>query len=197
MDVLLQITTSPVKYELEITHAKLEYDQELQPIGKAETKPFAFHMQSQNVQVRLDTYEARKSLDMMRISDRIRSAAENGKMALQEGIRETVEDGKALAKINEGMTVNQLMQQKAAYQTPQLFTAFLPSGGAQISWEPSDLQMDYQRGDVSFDYDLKSKLFSYVPGSVRMKILDRGGVDIKYTGSPLYFPKSADPNYES
>lgn len=38
--------------------------------------------------------------------------------------------------------------------------------------------------------------FEFVPGSIEFIITQMPELDIEYTGDPIYFPRSADPNYE-
>ena len=80
-------------------------------------------------------------------------------------------------------------------EQPQMYTAFLPSAAAEISWEPSQLRMSFTPSKSSYDWKLTQNEFSYTPGSVKMKILENASVDIEYIGGPLYIPRSADPNY--
>lgn len=192
---LLQITVTPVKYELEIEHARLEYKQDFQPRANVQTTPPELKIDSKNTSVRLDTYEARKSLGFANAADRVAAGAERGQKEFSKYVRETVDMGKQMGRIEDGVTISQLINQKMLEQ-PQMYTAFLPSGGASISWEPNEINMDIKPGTMNYDWEIKGNSMSYVPGSVRMRIIQRGEVDIVYTGSPIYFPRSADPNYE-
>ena len=73
----------------------------------------------------------------------------------------------------------------------QLYTAYLPSGGADLTWNPAQLDMNYQPGDVSVDWDVSANEFNFIPGSIRMKVTQLASVNIEYLGGPLYFPPSA------
>ena len=100
-----------------------------------------------------------------------------------------------MARIEDGMTIGQIIRQKMLEQ-PETFTAFLPSGGADISWEPNQIEMEYEKGKVNYDWQIKSNVMSYVPGSVRMQIIQYGKVEVEYLGTPMYIPPSSDPHYE-
>ena len=194
---LLQITTTPMKYELEIEHAKLEHQQEFMSEAKMTTTAPKLSIQSSNAEVQIDTYEARKSLGLQRIGDFIDMEAQNGKDSINQKTREYVEIGKEMSNIHENATIPSIYQQKMLSEATSgsLYTAFLPSSGADISWKPAEISMSYDAGDISTDWQIAQNTMSYVPGSVRMKILEYADVNIEYLGGPMYVPPSADPNY--
>lgn len=192
---LLQITVTPTRYELEIERAKLEYKQDFQPGASVQTTPPELKINTENGVMRLDTYEARKSLGFATIGDRIKTGAENGKRAILETMRERADMGNQMSNIHEGVTIGDIVKQKMQQTTPTQ-TVFIPSSGASMSYEPSEIRMSYQKGKTDYDWDIKRNSMSYVPGSVKLKIIEKGGIDVEYMGSPIYFPRSADPNYK-
>ncbi len=192
---LLKITTTPMKYELEIEHARLEHNSDFQPTADVTTTKPELRIKSKNAEARIDTYEARRSLGIQKIGDYIDSAAQNGKEAINQKTREYVEIGKEMSNTYAGATISNIYSQKMLNQSSQLVTVFLPSTGADISWNPAELSMSYEPGDVSLDWDTSSGMLSYVPGSVRMKILEYADISIEYLGEPLYVPPSANPDY--
>lgn len=191
---LLQIKSTPMKYELEVENAKLEYQQDGNPSARVETVPSELTMQSKNIEVRIDTYEARKSLGIIKIGDSIAQNAQKGIEHINSQTKEYVEIGKAMGNIQDGTTIADIYRQKM-FQQPELYTAFLPSGGADISWSPAQLDVKYKPGDVSLDWQIKDTAYNYQPGSVRMKIVEYAHVDIEYLGGPMYVPPSADPDF--
>ncbi len=192
---LLKITTTPMKYELETTPARLEYKQDFLPHANTHTTPSELKIKTKPAELRLDTYEARKSLGFATIRDRVRMAAEKSLSIFAQNIRRTVEEGKQMAKIEDGVTIGQIIRDKMLQQ-PQIYTAFLPSTGADISWEPPHISVENTAGSVEFDWQIEPLKLQYIPGSVEMRIIEYAHVDIEYLGSPMYIPPSADPNYE-
>lgn len=195
MQMLLEITTTPTKYELQVEHARLEYKQEMIPRAQVETTLPEMRIQTRPAELRLDTYQARRSLGLANSFDMIANEAQKGQANYNEYVQQTVEEGKQMARIEDGVTIHQVISQRMLKQ-PESYTAFLPNTGAAISWEPNQIKLDAHMGELNYDWQIESNVLSYVPGSVRMKILERGGVDVNYIGGPLYFPKSADPNYK-
>ncbi len=183
-----------MKYELEVENAKLEYQQDVTPSCDITTLPSQLEIHSENAQVRIDTYEARKSLGLTNIDDSIRQYAEKGKEHISRQTREYVEFGEAMSEIQNGTEISDIVRQKMLQQ-PELYTTFLPSVGADISWDPAQLDLSYTPSDVNLDWQIKDNSYIYKPGSVRMKIVEYAHVDIEYLGGPMYVPPSADPSY--
>ena len=52
------------------------------------------------------------------------------------------------------------------------------------------------RVPASVEYNLDRPEFEFIPGSIEFIIEQMPGLDIEYLGDPIYFPRSADPNYE-
>lgn len=193
---VLQITSVPVQYKLNIEHARLEYQQDFIPRAEVKTTPPELNLETQNIQVRLDTYQARRSVGFNKVQDLIADGADRGRQAVTESMRNSVETGKQMSNIAEGVTISQIIEQKTIGNQPGVYTAFLPSGGTDISWVPNNINIDYQGGSLNYDWKDMQQELNYVPGSVHMEILEYPRVDIEYTGGPIYIPRSADPNYE-
>lgn len=192
---LLQITTTPMKYELVIEPARLEYQQDFMPRAKVETTDSELKIRTSPTVLRLDTYEARRSLGFATVGDRIRQAAQKGGSSIRKYTTEAKEMGKEMSNIHEDVTIAQIIRQKMLEQ-PEMYTAFLPSAGAEISWEPGSISLNYRPQQTDYDWQIKDNPLVYIPGSIRVKIVEFAKVNIEYLGSPMYIPPSADPNYE-
>ena len=195
MKLLLEITSTPTKYELEIEHARLEYQSDFTPNVNISSEPTRLKIHTKDTSVRIDTYESRKSLGLYNSADQAQAAAEKGKAAIAEATRNYVEIGRQMAKIENGTTIPQIMNQKMLEQ-PQLYTAFLPKGGARLSWEPPEINVNVEKGNLELDWENVKNSMNYIPGYARIKIIERASIDIKYIGDPIYVPPSASPTYE-
>ena len=192
---LLKITSTPIKYELEVENAKLEYQQDVTPSCDITTSPSQLEIHSQSSQVHIDTYEARKSLGMTNIGDSIQQYAAKGKEHIDKQTREYVQVGEAMGEIQNGTKISDIVRQKMIEQ-PELYTEFLPSASADISFSPAQMDINYKPANVSLDWQIKDNSFKFEAGSVHMKIVEYAHVDIEYLGGPMYVPPSADPNKE-
>ena len=186
---LLQISHIPVKWELEIENARLEYEQDFIPKAKVQNKPASMGIRTRNSEVQIDTYKARASMGNTNSMDTYKINADKGMANIQKYTGDHRDMGFMMSMINDGVTIADIFAQKLLDGTqPTLYMAFLPSTGAEISWIPSQIQLDYNEGQLSFDWAEMRNSMNYVPGSVRMLILEFPKVEIKYTGDPLYFP---------
>ncbi|ODU57635.1 MAG: hypothetical protein ABT01_01920 [Clostridium sp. SCN 57-10] len=192
---LLQITVKPAKYELEIENARLEQKHDYIPTAEVEREPLKLRIDTEQTSVRIDTYEARKSLGIMNAGDQLRMHAERGRDAAMQQMRANVEEGAQMAQIEDGVTIGQIINQKMLEQ-PSSVTVFLPSTGAEISWDPGQIDMSFNAGKLEYQWNKMENSMQYIPGSVRVKIIERPTVEIEYLGGPMYIPPSADPEYE-
>ena len=192
MEQLLRITSTPIKYELEVEHPKLEIKRE-DPSATVDTKPAKLTITNmKDTSVNISTYQARKSLGIMDSADFTAQNAAESQQALTKQIGEYVQIGNQTSQIQDGVTVGDIYRSKMMDSTNyQLYTAYLPSGGADLTWNPAQLDMNYQPGDVSVDWDVSANEFNFIPGSIRMKVTQLASVNIEYLGGPLYFPPSA------
>ena len=192
MEQLLRITSTPIKYELEVEHPKLEIKRE-NPSASVDTKPAKLTITNmKDTSVNISTYQARKSLGIMDSADFTAQNAAESQQALTKQIGEYVQIGNQTSQIQDGVTVGDIYRSKMMDSTNyQLYTAYLPSGGADLTWNPAQLDMNYQPGDVSVDWDVSANEFNFIPGSIRMKVTQLASVNIEYLGGPLYFPPSA------
>ena len=192
MEQLLRITSTPIKYELEVEHPKLEIKRE-NPSASVDTKPAKLTITNmKDTSVNISTYQARKSLGIMDSADFTAQNAAESQQALTKQIGEYVQIGNQTSQIQDGVTIGDIYRSKMMDSTNyQLYTAYLPSGGADLTWNPAQLDMNYQPGDVSVDWDVSANEFNFIPGSIRMKVTQLASVNIEYLGGPLYFPPSA------
>ncbi|MGI5985269.1 MAG: hypothetical protein GXY01_09050 [Clostridiales bacterium] len=193
---LLQITTTPMKYELEIEPARLEYKQDFIPSSDMQNKPAKLNIDKiKNTEVKIDTYEARKSLGIKNVADLIKQNAEKSKEHIRKQMREYVEIGQEMSNIQDSVSIADIFRSKILEQ-PQLYTAYLPNVGADLSWSPAQLDLSYEAGNLDYNWQISGNELTYIPGSVRVKISELASIDIEYLGGPLYFPPSAAPDYE-
>ena len=195
---VIEIKTTPGKYELALTPAKLEYDNDTVRDMHVQTTPSTLKIDAKNISVKIDSYESRKSIGLMTMGDRISYEANRGKQHAAEMTREYVNIGQQMSNIHEGANIPIIIAQKRLSETnPQLVTAFFPSVGPNISWEPNDLNLEYKPADVDINWQELDRSMTYIAGSVKFNVVQRASVDIEYIGGPNYFPKSSDPEYEA
>lgn len=191
---LLKITRIPIEYKLEIDRPRLEVKQADNPNYDVSVQPSKMDIETQNIKVRLDTTEMRSSLGLKSAPRLISEASDRGAQAAKDATASYAEFGNQLAQIHHNVDVANIILNRMLEQ-PDSYTAFLPTTGPEISWEPAQISMNYQAASQKFDWNVHKNVMDYVPGKFRMNIVQYPRVKIEYLGEPSYVPPSANPNY--
>lgn len=194
---LLQINTIPIQIEIKVTNATYEPTEgDRHPKVNITTQNGGYVMKAEPLKLNIDTYKARSSLGPgnMTDGDIIAQKAQEGFSIAYQGTAKIASEGNQLAR---GMTASEIAINNArAGATVSTIMEFLPSAGADITFEEGKLNIEYQMGSQDFDWDLKAQLpMEFIPGSVELIVRDRPRVEIEYIGDPIYVPPSANPNY--
>ena len=190
--MLLEIKTTPIAYELNSKPARLELENHLLPRAKVETKAPRVKMESKSGEMRLDTYEARRSLGYESVGEIIRKRAEHAKETLYQGIRDTVLEGQQMSQIQTGTTIAEIAANQLI-EVRDIQTVFLPTGGVRMEWIPAELNITVEPGDLSYDWGEESLEIHYVPGEATLTVTQYPRVDVTYLGKPKYVPPSSAP----
>ena len=192
---LINITSTPIEYKINIEAARLEMKQSDNPRYQMEQNQGRMNIDAKNIQVRLDSTRLRESLNLRDPGAFARYYGSQGRQTAYENIGERVQFGNQISQIQDGVSISQIVQQKAIQQ-PTTYTTFIPSAGWDISWQPQELNLDYQPTEMNFDWQVQKNVMEYVPGKYQMDILQYPKIEIEYLGTPTYVPPSTDPNYE-
>ena len=192
---LINITSTPIEYKINIEPGRLEMKQADNARQKMTSFPSELSIQSRNIEVRLDSTRMRASLNLRNPGEFARYYGSQGMQTAYENIGDRVQFGNQISQIQDGVSISQVVQQKMLEQ-PTTYTTFIPSAGIDISWQPQELNLDYQPTQLEFDWQTMKNSMEYVPGKYQMDILQYPKVQIEYLGTPTYVPPSADPNYE-
>lgn len=193
---LIEIKTVPIEIEMRITDAKLEYSRSTVDVEVSRDKG-GLSIKSRPIRVNLDTFEARNSLSPT-LARQMQQNAQAGKQAAYEATATYARQGQLLlqAKIGEEMVT----QFAAEAQTKNLKTnvgiQFLPTQGADITWDKGELNIRYEMDKMNFDWRNQRGDFEFTPGDIELSVTQMPDLIIKYVGGALYVPPSADPNYE-
>ena len=192
---LINITSTPIEYKINIEAARLEMKQSDNPRYQMTQNQGRMNIDAKNIQVRLDSTRLRESLNLRDPGAFARYYGSQGQQTAYENIGERVQFGNQISQIQDGVSISQIVQQKALQQ-PTTYTTFIPSAGWDISWQPQELNLDYQPTEMNFDSQVQKNIMEYVPGKYQMDILQYPKIEIEYLGTPTYVPPSSDHNYE-
>lgn len=194
---LIEMKSVPIEIEMKVTDAKLEYSRGTVDMQVSRDKG-GLSIKSSPIRLNLDTFEARNSI-FPTVATQIRNNAAAGTQAAYKATATYAQQGQLLLRAYIGQ---ELMTQFAAdAQTQDLKTnvgiQFLPSEGANISWDRGELNIRYEMDKLNFDWRTQKGDVQFTPGDIQISVTQQPDVIIKYVGGPLYVPPSADPEYTS
>lgn len=194
MGPLIKITTVPISYELKINNAKLERRSGTAELNLTRDKG-GLRIQSNNIKVNIDTFEARNSV-VPTAKRSIEQLAEKGKSAAYEATARYTNEGAILmdAKL-DGNALNQIFSDRAQMPTGEFTLGFTPSARPEITWSEPNISIQYEMDKLNFEFKLSKGDFEFIPGSIEMNITQYPDVVIEYIGKPIYVPPSSDPDY--
>ena len=186
MEQLLSIKHVPIKVEVKVQRA------ELKPVeNNTSSAPSVQVSAKQGGGVRVQANPYRVNLSENRNYDSyVPSANSENSFSL------TYE---AIAKIADSDVQGTDNSQFAAQKSKSIESVLqsLPKGrNNAVSYADGTLSINYQmQGGNDIEADMAG--FEFVPGSIEFVVTQMPEIDIEYLGDPIYFPRSADPNYEA
>lgn len=196
MDQLLEIHNVPVKVEIVVTHAKINISSQPASFNLTRDRG-SLSIEHSYPKLHIDSSAARSSMNLKNPLELTRDFAQRGVQAAQEATARTAEQRHALiATQNKGSEPICDFARDRLRQTADLIPAAIPSVPSQISWEPQQLKIQYEKDRLNFDWRMNRPKIDFVPGKVEFRIKQYPKTEIKYIGKPHYVPPSADPEYE-
>lgn len=192
---LIEIKTVPIEIEMKVTHAKIEYSR-----GTADLEisrgDGGLSIKSRPIKLNIDTFEARNSI-FPTAATSIQQYAQKGQQASYTATATYAQQGQMLldAKIGQDMITQFAADAQMKNYKPDIGLDFLPSTGAEISWDPGEMQIRYEMDKLNFDWRVNQPQFEFTPGDIELSVTQQPDVIIKYIGGPIYVPPSSDPNY--
>lgn len=92
--------------------------------------------------------------------------------------------------------IDRVLAQRTQLPTGEFQLGFIPSAGAEITYQPGSITMDYQMDRLMFNVKLNNGNVEYIPGSIEIVITQWPDVQIEYMGRPVYVPPSAAERFE-
>lgn len=196
MEQLLSIKTVPVKYELSVTHAQLQYTPQKAQVMESRIRG-GLQIKNQPARLELSTLEARNSLHPTPLLS-VKQAAQRGIKAASDATAKYAMEGKQLLDVRPGSDpLSDIIAQNAAQPTGEFQLTFLPSTGAEIKYVEPDFEMQYQADKLQFDTRISTGNLEYIPGEVSMNITQWPDIVIEYMGKPMYVPPSVAEHFEA
>ena len=196
MKPLIEITTVPIQIEMKTTNAKLEYARGTAEMEISREKN-GLQIKSRPIKVNIDTFEARNSLSPT-LARYLEQGVQKGKQAAYEATATYARQGQLLLETQVGEELVTRFAEDAMMKDVKTNVGidFLPKGGAEITWDPGELNIRYEMDKLAIDWKMGEGSFEFTPGDIEFTVAQRPDVVIRYVGGPIYVPPSADPNYE-
>ncbi len=198
MEQLLTIKTTPISLKYDITPASIELSQ-----PKAQAHPTreqgGLEMRSEQIKVQINSYNCRKYYGFKNTRDLTNDYAEKGKIKQQEGVSKIVSEGNQMADalaVENDKIISQLAYQNFSGKTVETVMTFIPGEKPDISWKGGTLDISYKPEKIRANWEIQKNKYKYIPGSFKVTVEQYPSIEITYTGSPIYVPPSADPNYK-
>lgn len=196
MEQLLSIKAVPMRYEMTVTRARLEYQAQQSQIQQERIKG-GLEIQNKPARLLINTAAARESMTPT-LPQSIKQAAQKGLQAAQDVSAQYALEAKQMMEAKPGQdALGQIFAQRAALPTGEFQLDFIPKVGPEITFEEPDFRMKYQADKLKFDTRVQSGSLEYVPGDISMNITQWPDVVIEYMGKPQYVPPSAAERFEA
>ncbi|MEG1448524.1 MAG: DUF6470 family protein, partial [Oscillospiraceae bacterium] len=133
MEQLLKITTTPIKTSLEITNAqlKLNSDKISSQHNRSDAK---IEITTKNTAVKLDSFEARRSMGIVSAKELMYNMADAGKQAISEATGRYAMEGNRMAKAIKGENIPDIVMSRINPNF-SMELKLLPSSPLEISWD--------------------------------------------------------------
>jgi len=193
---LIEIQTVPIEIEMKVSHAKLEYSRGTADLEISRGEG-GLSIKSRPIKLNIDTFEARNSVVPTAVRS-IEQYAQQGQQAAYSATATYAQQGQLLlkAKIGQDMIGQFAADSVEKNYKENVGIQFLPTTGPEITWDPGEMNIRFEMDKLNFDWRVNHPQFEFTPGDIEISVKQRPDVIIKYVGSPLYVPPSADPNYK-
>ena len=162
MEPLIRITTVPIKYELKIERAKLEYKRSVAQL-ETRRKKGQMSMKSRQIKVHIDTYDARNSVCPTTM-EKVRQSAAEVKAAASEAAATYAKEGALLLDSEIPNPLDQIISQRAQMPSGDFGLQFLPATGPDLEWSDPELNIQYQMDKLSFELKVAKGDVEFIPG---------------------------------
>lgn len=194
MEQLLSIKHIPIKVEVKVQRAEFKQVENSAPSSAPSIQVSA----GQNGGLRLQAQPYKVDLSESRNYDTYVSSAGNSGITLTyQAVATLADGGSSGAAIHGDDSQNHFKTQRASRSIESVLQSLPKSKNSAVSYSDGTLSINYQ---LSGDSDVASAkdmpAFEFVPGNIEFIISQMPKLEIEYLGDPIYFPRSADPNYE-
>lgn len=196
LEQLLQITTTPIQFEMKINNAKLEYRSENTKLQISKDNNGGLKIKSDPIKLDIDSFECFNSVNPTARTS-IKNAAEKGKLAAYEATAAYAKDGQLFLNAKIGQDVIGEIAASQMDVNTNVNIKFIPTSEPELNWSKPELNIKYELEKLNFDWKVQNGNFEFIPGNIEISITQEPDIVIEYLGNPIYIPPSSEPGYES
>lgn len=192
MEQLLSIKHIPIKIEVNVTNAQLKPREE-DPLAPS----VKISKGSDGVRVAAQPYKV--DISSPKLDSYVPSPVQQSALTLTYDAVAKISGSENASGAAEAVNTPVL---RGTSQSIDAILSRLPkSKESSISYNDGTLSINYSMidsessSDIGSIADLKNG-FEFIPGSIEFIVSQMPDLEIEYLGDPLYFPRSADPNYK-
>lgn len=195
MEPLINITTIPIRYELKVHNARLEYTNSTAEVEISREKNGGLQIKSRPIRLNIDSRDTYNSIRPNSMSAIIEGAAQKGKNAAYNAAATLAKEGRLLLNAKVGSdALGQIIKQRAEMPVQEFGLGFIPSVRPKMEWSEPDLTIEYEMDKLNFDLKIANGNFEFIPGDIELIITQMPDVKIEYVGEPIYVPPRKDEN---
>lgn len=195
MEQLLSIKHIPIKVEVNVTRGEFKRVE-----NSAPNAPSVKVSPKKGGGLRLQAEPYRMEIPESRNYDAYIPSGNYGRgfTLTYEAVARLADGGNSAAGIKQSGEMRQFSAKRASRSIEAVLQSLPKSKDSAVSYADGVLSVNYRMTGAESVAELASSYpeFEFIPGSIEFIISQMPELDIEYLGDPIYFPRSADPNYE-
>ncbi len=157
---LIEIKTVPIEIQMKTRNATLEYSRGTAEMEVSRSDGGGLDIKSRPIRLRLDSFEARNSINPTTMRS-VKESASKGRQAAYEATATYARQGDLFlnAKLGEDV-VGQIAKQNVDKRLQsELALDFTPDPGIDVDWEEGDIQIRYEMEQMNLDWKISKGEF--------------------------------------
>ena len=192
---LIEIKSVPIELQFKTTNASLEYTRGTAEMEISRSEQGGVNVTSRPIQVQLDTFEQRGG-KFAAANAAVSAAVGQPTQAQYQATSAYADQGQIQLSARIGQSIPQAVMPGQADGGGYVAPDIPPSTGVNVDWQDGAMEIRYAMDKLNFDWKIDKGEFKFTPGDIEISIAQKPSLTIKYTGGPIYVPRSADPNYQ-
>lgn len=185
----LSISTTPAKIDIDIIHAKLEWETKNADL-QIHQKPPLINIKTEPLLLKIDQYQCFAEEGLKNNFDFIKEQASKGYQNVLQYIAKEAQDGDAMAQVGYHANIMIDNIRRDSMEMHEFGLGTMPKSGPKVQLTGGTLKLEAaprngigEINGVTGDYTAGDVNFNYTPGDVKIRMASYGSVNIKYTGN--------------